>query len=181
MSIRFIHNKVHNLWRECMFVLYRYHFEQIYNIGWTVSSRSLLNPNLSPAPCYLPHPFSHINKPDWHQRAVKLFILGSHWIRSKPDQACDITSSPSAVCLAACIYPRRKWCHSGHAVVSVWTTASRWRQVETGSKMAPGHSTSCVWGSAVCYIPAAQTSVWISFLLIHTNNTSNQNPVQFYL
>lgn len=175
---------IHNLWRECMFVLYRYHFEQIYNIDWTVYSCFLLNLMICSAlmVCPAPSPLEQQTRftPVSHEAVHTGFTPDLKQTGSKltppPPPTCvrqlNMTSRPFAVCLAACKYQNRKWCHSRDAANPVWTWASCWRQVETGSKMAPGLTvcTVCVSviSSAVCYIPAgpirgrraADMSVW---------------------
>lgn len=63
----------------------------------------------------------------------------SKWIQPNGPGSTNITSQLFAVCLAACKYQHRKWCHSGDAVNPVWTPALWRRRVETGSETAPHH------------------------------------------
>jgi len=155
-----------------------------------IEPKDLLRPLL-----YAPAP--NIKQPDSHRPIPKPFRLGSHQIRSKPDwkqiwtssnwiepanpATSSFTSQLFAVCLAACKYQHRKWCVSGDAVNPVWTPASWWPRVETGSKMAPWHHSLhslCVWlmrsagASFCCYIPAADSDQIISDYLWRGHNTA---------
>lgn len=149
--IRLIHIKVHNLWRECMFVLYRYHFEQIYNIDWTVYSCFLLNPMILPPPPHVVCPASQIvqswGSSDWvHTETNQIQIrfrtdfnynqirTRSYWFKTNNPASTNITSQLFAVCLAACKNQHRKWCHPGDAINPVWTPASWWGRLETDLK-----------------------------------------------
>lgn len=87
-----------------------------------------------------------------------------------------ITSQLFAVCLAACKYQHRKWCHSGDAGSPVWTPASwcsRWKLDHYGLHClcvwlmgSAGASSCCLWHSFSSSQRlqnrehAAQTSVW---------------------
>lgn len=115
---------------------------------------------LEPCPCHMPPSLPQHQRTRFTLAVTKLFRLGSHWSKTRfeptknqkqkriwPNNSVftKITSQPFAVCLAACKYQFRKWCHSGDAVNPVWTSASWWHQVETGSKMAPcQYSFHCV-------------------------------------
>lgn len=127
-----------------------------------------IEPNDLPRPLGMPRP---------HQLADQIPV-GPPWSRSdwvqtnqiqtrfkldsNPTNVHPPTSPPScfAVCLAACKYQHRKWCHSGDAVKNpVWTLASWWRRLETGSEMAPP---SLQFALFVCLINGLS---WSFFLL----------------
>lgn len=146
-----------------MFVLYRYDFEQIYNIDWTVNSCFLLNPTFYPAPAVWARP--------WGQQTR--FTLANHEaVQTGLSQKSDPNRQPrlhlhhlAAGCLAVCKYQRRKWCQSGDAVggPSLGSTPGGY-WIQNGSQWLVTVCTVCDWlmGSAVCYSrpETAQTSVW---------------------
>lgn len=113
-----------------------------------------IDPHNLPRPHCMTRP--ERNRPDSHRPIMKLFRLGPHKSGLNPTEtATKLEPDPKrclhlhhfpAVCLAACKYQHRKWCHSGDAVGPVWIKLHDKTRVEPGSKMAPRHySLHCLY------------------------------------
>lgn len=139
---------------------------------------------ICPAPCRMPCPLlfadtpRQIHKPDLHQPIMELFRLGSH--RDKPNlnrhqKTLDLNQHHlqlCAVCLAACKYQHRKWCHSGDTVNPVWTPASRWKLDPKWLLVV----TVCT----VCVLDL-QAQLSVTFLLLLSDQSADKHPSERFI
>lgn len=111
-----------------MFVLYRYHFEQIYYIDSALCSCFLFHLMIGPPPRYPP---AHKEQQTSFTGVQTGFTLWPTRL-TKTRTTCVLLHHLQLfpVCLAACKYQHRKWCHPGDAVNPVWFLFR--------SKVAPG-------------------------------------------
>lgn len=114
-----------------------------------------------------------IHRPDLNQPIMELFRLGSH--RDKPNlNRHQMKLDPNqhhlqlcAVCLAACKYQHRKWCHSGDTVNPVWTPASRWKLDPKWLLVVTVYT--------VCVLDL-QAQLSVTFLLLLSDQSGDKHP-----
>lgn len=139
---------------------------------------------ICPAPCRMPHPLLYADTPPDPQTRFTSANHGAvqtgftqRQTRFEPtpeDTGSKPTSQLCAVCLAACKYQHRKWCHSGDTVNPVWTPASRW-------KLDPKWLLVVTVCTCVSCVLDLQAQLSVTFLLLLSDQSANKHPSERFM